>query len=87
MPSVHLVMESSPRITEETNASGALNVSRGVMKTEHTVAVTMLRLWQILPKSLNEELPVYYFVFHVCYQEIIFHFRLSCVYIFLFLYH
>jgi len=35
MPSVHLVMESSPRITEETNASGALNVSRGVMKTAH----------------------------------------------------
>jgi hypothetical protein len=52
----------------ETNVSGALKDSRGVMKTGHLVAVTV----DVKIKSFFTS------VLHVSSQGIIFHFSLSC---------
>jgi hypothetical protein len=42
--SVYIVMGSSYRMKKETNGSGALRVSRGVMTAARLVAVTVLHL-------------------------------------------
>jgi len=50
MLSGHILMECSPRTKKETNGSGVLSVSCGIMKTVCLVAVTMLHLHAVLTK-------------------------------------